>query len=137
MRRPEQKALFIFLFIYGTASFIHFTHNAEFLADYPNIPISWSRAGVYFAWVGLTVVGIGGWILVAQGYWFGGLLLLAVYGVLGLASLSHYLLAPLSDHTRTMNLTILFEVFAAMLVLIEAVRQMVRRILWRGFPDDA
>jgi len=134
MRRPEQKALFIFLFIYrvprGLSEHTHFLVSCRriFRLGRTNGCRNWrmdSCRSRILVW-GSFALGC-----------FGGLLLLAVYGVLGLASLSHYLLAPLSDHTRTMNLTILFEVFAAMLVLIEAVRQMVRRILWRGFPDDA
>ena len=137
MRRPVQKTLLILLLIYGAASLIHFVHNAEFLADYPGMPASWTSAGVYFAWIGLTVVGVIGWILLARGYHLAGLLLLAVYAALGLDSLCHYVLAPLSDHTAaTMNSSILFEVAAAALVLIEIVRQMVRRMLHRESPEN-
>jgi len=131
MRRPVQKTLLILLLIYGAASLIHFVHNAEFLADYPAMPTSWTSADVYFAWIGLTVVGVFGWFLLARGYHLAGLLLLAVYAALGLDSLGHYVLAPLSDHTATMNSTILIEVAAAALVLIEIVRQMARRMLHR------
>jgi hypothetical protein len=56
-----------------------------------------------------------------------GLVLLALYAALGLDSLGHYLLAPLSAHSVSMNSTILLEVTAAALVLVEVVRQMVRR----------
>lgn len=87
MRKPAEKTLLVLLLIYGAASLAHFVHNAEFLADYPNLPISWTRAGVYFAWIGVTVVGVGGWVLVARGYRLAGLLLLAVYAALGLDKL--------------------------------------------------
>ena len=110
--------------------------NAEFLADYPEMPASWTRAGVYFAWIGLTIIGVAGWVLVTRGYQLAGLLLLAVYAVLGLDSLGHYVLAPLSDHTVTMNSTILLEVVAAALVLIEVVKQMARQISQRGSAED-
>ena len=130
MRRP--KTLLVLLLVYGAASLVHFIHNAEFLADYPNMPASWSRAGVYVAWVGMTVVGLLGWLLVSRGRQLAGLLLVAAYAALGLDSLGHYMLAPMSAHTGAMNLTILLEVTAAALLLIEAVRLMAQRILRRA-----
>ena len=122
MDQPIQKTLLTLLVIYGVASLIHFIHNAEFLTDYPNLPTSWTRAGVYLAWVGLTAIGVGGWFLMVRGFPRIGLLVLALYAMLGLDSLGHYVLAPMSDHTLGMNSTILFEVTAAALVLIEVVR---------------
>ena len=123
MRSPVYKPLLILLLIYGAASYVHFVHNAEFLSDYPNLPASWTRVGVYFAWIGMTILGVAGWIIVVLGYQLVGLSLLAVYAVLGLDSLGHYVLAPLSNHTVAMNSTILIEVSAAVLVLIEIVRK--------------
>ena len=131
MRRPVQKILLVLLLIYGAASLIHFVHNAEFLSDYPGLPTSWTRAGVYFAWVGLTIVGVVGWVLVNSRYHIVGLLILAIYAALGLDSLGHYVLAPLSEHTVAMNSTILFEVVTAAFVLIEIMRQLVRQISLR------
>ena len=136
MNKPAQKTLLVLLIIYGTASLIHFTHNAEFLADYPNLPASWTSAGVYLAWVALTAVGVTGWFLMVRGFPVVGLLLLGVYAVLGLDSLGHYVVASMSDHTLGMNSTILFEVTAAALVLIEVVRQM-KYQLWRHLKHDA
>jgi hypothetical protein len=137
MDNPIPKILLTLLLIYGLASLIHFVHNAEFLADYPNLPESWTRAGVYSAWIALTVVGVGGWILVVRGFPRVGLLLLVVYAVLGLDSLGHYIVAPMSDHTPTMNSTILLEVTAAALVLIEVMRKMAQHTLRRRYskPD--
>ena len=133
MRRPAQKILLILLLIYGTASLIHFIHNAEFLSDYPSLPTSWTRIGVYFAWVGLTIVGVFGWILANSRYHIVGLLILAIYAALGADSLGHYVLAPLSEHTVAMNSTILFEVVTAAFVLIEIMRQLVRQISQRVY----
>ena len=124
MRTPVPKTLVLLLLLYGAASLVHFAHNAELLASYPNLPASWSRADVYLAWMVLTTIGLAGWLLVARGYQLPGLLLLAVYAALGIGSLGHYVLAPLSAHTVTMNGTILLEVTTATLVLIEVVRQM-------------
>ena len=134
MHRPAHRTLLILLLIYGAASLIHFVHNAEFLADYPNLPASWSRVGVYLAWLGLTVVGVAGWFFLSHGHQFAGLMLLALYAVAGLDSLGHYVLAPLSDHTIAMNSTILFEVAAAALVLTVVVKQMIRRVLLLRAP---
>lgn len=132
-RSSAQKTLPVLLLVYGVASLIHFAHNAEFLADYPNLPDSWNRAGVYLAWAGLTIIGIVGWILLNQGCRLFGFLVLAVYAGLGLDSLGHYVVAPMSEHTVTMNLTILFEVGAAGFVLGEIMRQLSRQMLQRNF----
>jgi hypothetical protein len=127
----RDSTLFVLLLIYWAASLIHFVHNAEFLVEYPNLPASWSRSGVYFAWMGVTVVGVTGWIFLSRGYRRMGYLILSVYAVFGLDSLGHYVLAPLSDHSTAMNSTILFEVATAILVLIEIVRQTLLRVLLR------
>jgi hypothetical protein len=127
-----QKTLLILLLIYGAASLVHFIHNAEFLPDYPNLPESWTRTGVYFAWIELTMVGIFGWVLLNNGFKVSGLLVLAIYAVLGLDSLGHYVLASFSAHTVTMHLTILLEVSAAAFVFIEVLRQLSRNIMKRN-----
>ena len=62
-----------------------------------------------------------------------GLLILAIYAALGVDSLGHYVLAPLSEHTVAMNSTILFEVVTAAFVLIEIMRQLVRQISQRVY----
>ncbi|HET6264703.1 MAG TPA: hypothetical protein VFD95_07590 [Usitatibacter sp.] len=123
----RQRTLFALALVYAVASLVHFTHNAEFIADYPSMPATWSRGGVYLAWVALTALGAAGLLLVARGSRVAGLLVVAAYAVLGLDSLGHYVLAPLSAHTLAMNSTILVEVTAAALVLVEVVRQLMRR----------
>lgn len=128
------KALLILLLTYAAASLIHFIHNAEFLSDYPNLPTSWTRLGVYAAWLVMTAIGVGGWALVSKGYQLVGLLVLMVYAVLGLESLGHYVLAPLSSHTVIMNSTILLEVTTASLVLIEVLRQIMHLTIERKSP---
>jgi hypothetical protein len=137
MQNSGQRTLLVLLVAYGVATLVHFSHNAEFLADYPNLPSSWSSSDVYLAWVALTMVGIVGWLLVSRGFLIAGLLVLSGYAVLGLDSLGHYLLAPLSAHTPTMNSTILAEVTAAALVLVEVARQIVHHIFIRAYKHDA
>lgn len=127
----EQHVLLALLVIYGVASLVHFTHNAEFLSDYPNLPGSWSPADVYLAWIGMTIVGLVGWRLLSRGLTLTGLFALVVYAALGLDSLGHYVLAPPSAHTAAMNATILAEVIAAGCVLFEVVRQIGRRVAAR------
>ena len=129
MRKPELKLLFILLLVYGAASLLHFIHNAEFLGDYPGLPRTWTRAGVYGAWLGMTAVGIAGWLLASRAYLVTGLVTIAVYAAFGLDSLGHYVLAPMASHTAGMNASILLEVAAAALVLVEATRLMLRRAL--------
>ena len=106
-----------FLVVYCAASFLHFSHNAIFLESYPNMPAWLSPTGVWAAWLAVTAVGIVGYLLLRAGYPWRGLLLIAVYAALGLDSLGHYGLAPFSAHTFTMNLTILLDAAAALLVL--------------------
>ena len=131
---PKRKVLIVLLLIYGVASLVHFIHNAEFLAHYPNLPSSWSRTDVYLAWVGMTLFGVVGWLLVNRGLLRTGLVIVAVYATLGLDSLGHYVVAPLSDHSIAMNTTILLEVVAAGLVFIESVRLLVVRARERTVP---
>jgi hypothetical protein len=105
------------LVLYAVASLLHFAHNAEYLALYPNLPTSWSRAEVYLAWCGVTTVGLLGYVLFRTGHRRAGLTVLAIYGALGFGGLLHYTRAPLTHHTATMNLTIWTEVAAAALLL--------------------
>lgn len=125
--RSPHRSLALLLLMYGVASLVHFVHNAEFLADYPNMPASWSRVSVYFAWVGMTAIGVFGWFVFVRGFPGAGLVLLAIYSALGLESLGHYVLAPLSAHTVAMNATILAEVTAAAVLLVDVVRLLARR----------
>lgn len=125
------KRLMALTLLYMGASLIHFIHNAEFLADYPNLPQTWTRAGVYFAWLGMTALGAMGLLLTMRGLRMTGLLLVAVYSLLGMDSLGHYVAAPMSAHTAAMNLTILLEVSTAAIVFIEVVMQMVYLIRHR------
>jgi len=121
------RVLFCMLVAYGAASLVHFIHNAEFLGDYPGLPTSWSRAQVYIVWLAMTGVGVAGWLLLSRGYFLAGLWVLVAYAALGVDSLGHYVLAPLSSHTLAMNATILAEVIAAAILLLEVSRQIIGR----------
>ena len=116
------------LALYGFASLLHFTHNAEYLAQYPNLPASWTRADVYLAWCGVTSVGLLGYVLYRTGYPRLGLTVLAMYGALGFAGLLHYTRASIAHHSAVMNFTIWAEVAAAALLLINVASIATQRV---------
>jgi hypothetical protein len=105
--------------LYVAASLLHFAHNAEYLIQYPNLPPTWSRTDVYFTWCSITAFGALGYLLYKRAYPRLGLLALALYAALGFAGLLHYTRAPFHHHTASMNLTILTEVAAASVLLID------------------
>jgi hypothetical protein len=116
-RRASQMMPWL-LALYAAASLLHFAHNAEYLAQYPNLPVSWSRADVYLAWCGVTSVGLLGYVLYRARYHRVGLTVLAIYGGLGFGGLLHYTRAPVAHHSAVMNFTIWAEVVAAVLFLV-------------------
>jgi hypothetical protein len=109
------------LILYAAASLVHFAHNAEYLALYPNLPSSWSRADVYIAWCGVTALGVVGYLLYLRGNGAVGLKFLALYAVLGFGGLLHYTRAPLTHHSSLMNVTIWAEAISAALLLVNVV----------------
>lgn len=105
------------LVVYAAATLLHHIHNAEFLAEYPGMPVWLTRAGVYGAWLGATAVGFLGYQLLRHGHHRTGIALVALYALYGLFSLAHFALAPVSAHTYVMTFTIALEVAAGLLVL--------------------
>jgi hypothetical protein len=124
----KKNLLLIVLLAYAAASLLHLAHNAEFLDEYPNMPVWLSPAGVYAAWLGVTAVGLAGYFLIRRGHETAGLAVLIVYGALGLDSIAHYALAPLSAHAPMMNITIGLEVAAAVLLLATVASLMFGRL---------
>lgn len=115
-------SLWALVAVYFSASLIHFVHNAEFVNEYPNLPVWLTRSKVYFAWIAVTAVGALGVLLLQRDWKSAGLLVLAAYAILGFAGLDHYWAAPVSAHTMTMNLTIWFEAAAAFALLVWIVK---------------
>jgi len=120
-------SLLALVLVYGAASLIHHIHNAVYLYSYPNMPVSLSSTRVYLAWSGVATIGFAGYLMNRRGQWIAGLLLLGIYGALGLYGLLHYALAPMSAHTLAMNATIWLEVSAATALLIAVTRLIVNR----------
>jgi hypothetical protein len=111
------KPLLALTAVYFLTSLGHFSHNAEFICEYPNLPIWLTRAQIYAVWAAITFVGIIGLLLMYRKFTTLGLLLVAVYAALGFDGLGHYALAPLELHPLIANVTILSEVVAAALLL--------------------
>jgi hypothetical protein len=112
------RTLPLLMLVYGAASLLHFVHNAVYIQSYPNLPRWITPLGVYASWCGIAAVG-------AFGYWLFrrisqaiGLLVIAVYALLGFGGLDHYVVAPMGAHSIAMNATILAEVAAASVLLI-------------------
>jgi hypothetical protein len=97
---------------------LHFAHNAEHLAEYPNLPASWTRADVYWAWGAVTSLGLLGYVLYRGAFCRTGLTLLTIYAGLGFGGLLHYTRAPVAHHSAAMNFTIWVEVASAAALLI-------------------
>jgi hypothetical protein len=106
------------LLLYLAASLLHFTHNAEHVRAYPNLPAWISRDSVYLVWFGITAVGATGYLLFQRRGSIGGLVLMAVYALAGLDGLLHYTRAPISAHSAAMNFTILFEAVMGLVLFV-------------------
>ena len=115
------------LLLYVAASLLHFVHNAEYLADYPNLPAWLGRADVYLTWLGLAAIGAVGWALYRTAWRLAGLLLIGAYAAFGFDGLLHYTRAPFAAHTPAMILTIWFEVAAAAVLLLAVVASLAKR----------
>jgi len=108
-----RRALPWLLLLYCAASLLHFWHNAEYVADYPNLPRWITGASVYATWLVIALFGLTGYLLFRRRHRMVGLGLLAVYAAFGFDGLLHYTRAPRSAHTLAMNVTILAEVITA------------------------
>ena len=116
--RATDRTLLTAVLACVAVTLLHHVHNAEFLAEYPNMPASLTPAGVYLAWGAATIVGFAGYLFVRRGWRWIGTGLLIAYACYGLDGLLHYLRAPLSAHTLVMNLSIAAEAVAAVALLV-------------------
>ncbi|MDM0034002.1 hypothetical protein QTI33_17845 [Variovorax sp. J22P271] len=128
-RPPLPTHLWVLAALYGVASLAHFTHNAEFIAFYPNLPQGLTRAHVYLAWLAITSLGVGGLLLAWQGPRVLGWVLIAAYGAMGLDGLAHYTLALCSAHSLAANATIAAEAASGLALMLAALLQ--ARKAWR------
>src|ERR1700755_977102 len=78
------KPLWLLIAVYFLASLAHFTHNAEYIAFYPNMPAWLTRDKVYLAWLAVTSVGVAGLTALRFKRHAASLALIAAYGAFGL-----------------------------------------------------
>ena len=123
------KPMQALLAAYFVATLAHFSHNAEFIAFYPNMPQSLTRETVYLAWLAITGIGVAALIVLRLGWPVLGALLLGVYGAMGLDGLGHYMLGLCSEHTLATNLTIGFEVVTGIALLLASSVLAKRRVI--------
>ena len=114
------KHLWAVLVLYSIASLVHFSHNAEYIAFYPNMPAWLTREKVYLAWLAITSVGLTGAIFAAARWRTTSALFFFAYGFLGLDGLAHYTLALCSEHTLATNLSIWFEAVTGVALAVSA-----------------
>ena len=111
------RTLLLLMIVYGTASLLHFVHNAVYIQSYPNLPKWITPVGVYASWCAIAAVGALGYWLFCRSSRLLGLVVIAVYALLGFGGLDHYLVAPMSAHSLAMNASILTEVATASALL--------------------
>ena len=113
--------------IYLLATFSHFAHNALFIDQYPNFPSQISGTAVFGAWIGITSIGVVGYLLMQYGKQMIGLIVIAVYSVMGFSGLAHYTTTPLVAHSFIINFSIWLEATTGLMVLIIAVKLLVKQ----------
>lgn len=109
------------------ATLVHHVHNAQFLADYPNMPGWLSPGSVYLAWLGATAVGVAGYWAMRTGRRIVGSVALIAYAAYCVDGLLHYTRAPLAAHTTVMNATIFLEALTGTLLALA--------VLWTAFSS--
>lgn len=133
MSHTEFPRILLFIaLVYLIASLGHFVHNAEFLAQYPNLPSWITRKGIYLGWLVVTLPCLAAMLAWARGragltFW-----LLAVWGALGYLGLDHYYVAPASAHAALANFSIVFEVVAGSVLLLSSLGYLVKLHRSRG-----
>ncbi len=135
MASTNLKILTPFLLAYTAASAFHFVHNAVFLERYPNMPDWISQFGVYSALTGIVAIGVTGYLIYVLGYQVIGLIVLGAYAAFGFDGMAHYTLAPVSQHTFTMNLTIWLEAITAAVLLAVIIVMLKKRVLGIAKPS--
>ena len=113
---------------YFAASLAHFGHNAQYIAFYPGMPAWLAPEKVWWFWFAVCGVGLLAWVLTRLGLRALGLLVLGVYGALGLDGLLHYRLGLCSEHTLLANLTIWAEAMTGLMLLLVSAVLFVRRL---------
>lgn len=128
MPKHLESPLPILFLLYTAASLAHFTHNAEYIAIYPGLPVWMTRESVYLAWLAVAGVGLLAIAASFKRWQRAAALLLIAYGLLGTDGLLHYTLALCSEHTLATNLTIWAEVTLGVVLACAAAVRLARLI---------
>jgi hypothetical protein len=120
------RSLCVFAALYFLASLLHFAHNAEYIAFYPNMPAWITRENVYLTWLAITGVGMAAAALWWMGRRIAAALALALYGLFGLDGLAHYALALCAEHRLAANLSIWLEAASGVALAAAALWQLRR-----------
>lgn len=102
---------------YWCASLLHFAHNGVFADDYPNLPDAITVPVIIASWLGITAIGVIGYLVLRAGRELTGLAVIAAYAAFGFDGFAHYTLAAMAAHTFAMNVTIWGEAIAAAVLL--------------------
>jgi hypothetical protein len=124
MRRQQ---LLVSMIVYGSASLVHFVHDATYLDTYPNMPQWLTAFGVMAAWLAIATTGFVGYWLFSRGATKVGLVVMALYAALGFAGLDRYAVAPVAAHSLAMSATIVAEVVAGSVLLVVIASTALRR----------
>jgi hypothetical protein len=117
-RSSVPQHVWVFAVLYFAASLAHFSHNAEYIAFYPNMPKGLTREQVYLVWLAITAVGAIGFAALRLRWTLIGAAFLLAYGAMGLDGLGHYWLALCSEHSITANITIWAEAVTGVLLAV-------------------
>ena len=135
--RSLPKYVWILAATYFVASLAHFTHNAEYIAFYPNMPGWLTGEHVYLAWLAVTSIGVSALLLLRLGLHALGVALVGLYGAFGLDGFAHYTLALCSEHTLATNVTIWSEAGSGLLLLLVSAVLLYRSMIARRASADA
>ena len=123
------RPLLVLIAAYFLASLVHFSHNAQYIAFYPGMPAWLTPGRVWLFWFAVCGVGLLAWVLNRLGMKALGLMVLGVYGALGLDGLLHYRLGLCSEHTLLANLTIWAEAATGLMLLLVSAVLSARRLV--------
>ena len=92
------------------------------------LPASLDRSSIYATWLGLTGLGIIGYVLYRRGHVLAGLALMGAHAAFGFDGFLHYTRAPMAAHTAMMNFTIWTEAAAALLLSCVVLARFIARV---------
>lgn len=132
----RQRTLLALLVANVATSILHYVDNIVFFTHYPE-PTWLNPHIVDMAWFVMTPFGVAGYLLYPRGRRTAAFLCLYLYAAMGLLVLGHYLIAPPWRVSFKINLFILAEAVAALLLgLFTAMVQIRERALTAG-PREA